>query len=158
MQTRPFIWRWLYHSLAGAKRENPAEDIHHLTDTCRPHIGTKILGLILLNPPYDFNSREVLRRINFDIRIMLVVLKENIVLRSVLLNQVTLKNQRLKVVVTQDDIKVINTGNHGPHLHRMVPRLMEVLAYPILEVNGFPDIDDFPLGLHEIASGTCGKL
>ena len=88
---------------------------------------------------------------------MLVVLEQDIVPRPVQFNQVALEDERLQLAVHQHDVEVVHLFDHRAHLGRVVSAVVKVLADPVFEVLGLADVDDFPVGLHQVAAGRIGQ-
>ena len=143
---------------AGTQREQPAQHIHHLAHAGCAHIGSKILRLILFHPPNQLNAGIILRRIDAQVGVMLIVLEQDIILRLMELDEVTFKNQGFQICVAQHDIKIIDSRNHSAYFDRMCLGMGEILADAVFEVDRFTDIDDPALAFHEITARTSRQF
>lgn len=79
------------------------------------------------------------------IAVALVVFKQNVILRGVLLDKATFKNERLKLAVRDDIFKIIDIINHSANLFGMVILRTEVLADSVLRAFALPIYIIFPL-------------
>ena len=82
---------------------------------------------------------------------MLVVPQHDVVMGTVLLNEVALQDEGLQLAVHQHIIEAFDMLHHGVHLG--LPRVpaAEILPDPVFQGNGLPYIDHRPLGiLHQV--------
>ena len=116
--------------------------------------GAIILGFILFPSACGKNPGKVLLHRHFDIRISLIILQHDIIMRAMLFDEGTLQNQSLHFRIGDNIFEFLNMGHHGTCLCRMVPTALEILAYPIPQVNGFSHIDNFSgFIFHQIYTG-----
>ena len=67
-------------------------------------------------------------------------------------DQVALEDQRLEVGFAQQDVKIVDVGDHRVHLRRM-DGITKITADPVLQVHSFSDVYDgaFPV-FHQVAA------
>ena len=80
---------------------------------------------------------------------MRIVHQHDVVARIMRLDEVHLKDEGLFLVMDDDEIKMVDMGDHGENLSAL--RAEEILGNPVLEVLRFSDVDDVIIGVfHEI--------
>ena len=77
-----------------------------------------------------------------DIAITLVILEQNVVLGGMRLDLAGFQHQRLKLALTDDNVKGVGVGDHLADLVIVGHALAEILAYPDAQALGLADIDD----------------
>ena len=141
--------------LAGTQREQPPQKFQAVLHRRSIGIGPKIPRPILHKPPGDKNPGESLLHGNFHIGIALVILEADIIVGTVLLDEVAFQNQSLHLGARHDGLEICNMGNHCPNLGSMVLATLEILPHPVLQHHSLAHIDDSALLiLHEINPGT----
>ena len=154
VQARALVHAGLDRHGAGAQRKQPAQHVEHLPHARRAHIRAKILSLILLHAAHQLHARIILCEIDFQIRIMLIILQKDVILRLMQLDQVAFQNQRFEVRIAEHDIKIIDPGDHRAHLDRVRLGVGKILADAVFKVDRLADVDDFPLAFHQVATRT----
>ena len=106
-------------------------------------IWAKILSLVL--PPLSgkHNPWILLIHRHFDVRIALVILHHSIVLRAVLLNQVTLQYQGFKLRISYYVFKMVYILNHPLYLWRVSVNALKILADSVFKAYRLTHIDNF---------------
>ena len=80
---------------------------------------------------------------------MRIVHEHDVVARIMRLDEVHLKDEGLFLVMDDDEIEMVDMGDHGENLTALWAE--EILGNPVLEVLRFSDVDDFIIGVfHEI--------
>ena len=122
-------------------------------------IWSKILSLILSPLSGEHNPWILLIHCHLDVRVTLIILHHGIVLRAVLLNQVTLQYQGFKLRVSYYVFKMVYIFNHPLYLRRMSVDALKILTDSIFKAYRLAHIDDFiELIVHNVDSGLCGQL
>ena len=122
-------------------------------------IWAKILSLVL--PPLSgkHNPWILLIHRHLDVRVTLIILHHGIVLRAVLLNQVTLQYQGFKLRVSYYVFKMIYVFNHPLYLGRMPVDALKVLADSVFKAYRLTHIDNFiELVVHNVDSRLPRQL
>ena len=71
-----------------------------------------------------------------------IVLEQDVVFGTVLLDERTLQHQRFKLAAHDDIIEVVDQCDHPPHLGGVVCLRAEILADAVFEFFRFADIND----------------
>ena len=80
---------------------------------------------------------------------MRIVHEHDVVARIMRLDEVHLEDEGLFLVMDDDEIEMVDMGDHGENLSALWAE--EVLGNPVLEVLRFSDVDDGIIGVfHEI--------
>ena len=158
MQTRALMHPRLDRHRARAQGEQPAQHVEHLAHARRAHVRAEILRLVLFHPAHQLHAGVILREVDFQIRVMLIVLEQDVVLRLMQLDEVTFQNQRFEIRIAEHDIKIVDPRHHRAHLDRVRLGMGEILADAVFEVDRLADIDDPALALHQIAARTGGQF
>ena len=80
---------------------------------------------------------------------MRIVHEHDVVARIMRLDEVHLKDEGLFLVMDDDEIKMVDMGDHGENLTALWAE--KILGNPVLEVLRFSDVDDVIIGVfHEI--------
>ena len=147
---------------AGAQGKYAAHRLDHLADRRRADVGPEVLHAVLGlgalgHAAGQFKPGEGLLQVDTQIRIMLVILEEDVVVGFVQLDEVALQAQGLQVGGAQEDVEIVNVGDHRGHLGGMLG-VTEIGAHPVFEVHRLADVDDRALRvLHEVAAGGFGQ-
>ena len=158
MQTRALMHPRLDRHRARAQGEQPAQHIEHLAHARRAHVRAEILRLVLFHPAHQLHAGVILREVDFQIRVMLIVLEQDVVLRLMQLDEVTFQNQRFEIRIAEHDIKIVDPRHHRAHLDRVRLGMGEILADAVFEVDRLANVDDPALALHQIAARTGGQF
>ena len=138
---------------AGGQSKHPVCLVHRLLNGVAAHIGTDIPGAVL-RLLMGHAQAGIGRRRYPDIVIALVVLEQNVVFGTVLLDERTLQHQRLKLAAHYDIVKMIHMRHHLAHLFGVVGIRAEILAHPIFQFFCLADINNAIGGiLHNIYAG-----
>ena len=80
---------------------------------------------------------------------MRIVHQHDVVARIMRLDEVHLKDEGLFLVMDDDEIEMVDMGDHGENLTALWAE--EILGNPVLEVLRFSDVNDFVASVfHEI--------
>ena len=80
---------------------------------------------------------------------MRIVHEHDVVARIMRLDEVHLKDEGLFLVMDDDEIEMVDMGDHGENLTALWAE--EILGNPVLEVLRFSDVDDLIISVfHEI--------
>ena len=133
--------------------------VDRVSDRLRAGKRSKILRLVLQHPAGKDDPRKRLVGRHFDERICLVIHEHSIILRTVLLDQITLQHQRLKLRIRHDILKAADMRHHLLDLDTLIPAALEILPDTILKADRLAHIDDVVLLImHDIDSGSPRKL
>ena len=81
-----------------------------------------------------------------------VIDAKDVVIRFVQFDQIAFQDQRFQVRLAQQHVKIVNVRDHCRHLGGM-RRIPEIAPHPVLQVDGFADVDDLTRGiLHQITA------
>ena len=138
--------------LAGADGEDLPDGVQHLADDGRAQVGAEIAHAVVFPLAADDHLREGLAEVDGQVRVLLVVLEQDVVVGAVELDEVALQHQRLDFAVHQHRVQIVDLLHHRPNLRRVVLRTLEVLAHAVFEVLGLAHVDDRPTGLHQVAA------
>ena len=86
---------------------------------------------------------------------MRIVHEHDVVTRIMRLDEVHLKDEGLFLVMDDDEIEMVDMGDHGENL--TVLRAEEVLGNPVLEVLRFSDVDDLIIGVFHKINARFGR-
>ena len=138
---------------AGADREDVPHGLDHLPDRVRADIRPEILRAVLLHPAAQLQPGKRLAQVNLQVGIVFVILEQDVVIRFVLLDQVAFQDQGFQVRFAQEDVEIVDMGDHGRYLRRM-GRVPEIAPDPVFQVHRLADVDDRPGSvLHQITAG-----
>ena len=98
------------------------------------------------DPAGQVNLRELVSRDAYP-RIGLGILQENVVFRPVLLYEIILKKQGVRLGIHHGILRVRNLGNQNPGLGREPLGRGEILGHPLVEILGLAHIYHNPLGV-----------
>ena len=133
----------LLREALGAARQQ--KGIHgrfrHLPRRKAGGVGADILCPVLLLLQGEGKARPVLPG-DADIAITLVILEQNVVLGGMRLDLAGFQHQRLKLALTDDNVKGVGVGDHLADLVIVGHALAEILAYPDAQALGLADIND----------------
>ena len=116
-----------------------------------PAVGAEILRAVIQNARSQLDHRIFLVQIDAQIRIALVILEQDVVLRHVALDERAFEHQRLKFRSGNNDVEMVDLGDHAPCLWRMGRGILKILADTVFELLGLADVDDRAgLVLHDI--------
>ena len=138
---------------AGAKRKHIPYGFNHLAYCVCADIRAKIFSTVPFHPAGDFQPRKRLTEIRFQVGIVLVVLKQYVVIRFMVFDQIAFEDQCFQVGFAQEDLKIVDVGDHGFHFGRMCG-IPEIAPDAVLEIDRLPDIDHRAVPvLHQVTSG-----
>ena len=113
--------------------------------------GSKIAGLIAGDAADHLHGGIVLRQIDAQVRIALVILQEDVVLGHVPLDERAFEHERLKFRPGDDGVEMVDLRDHLPRLRRVGGRILKILADPVFELLRLADVDDRAgLVLHQV--------
>ncbi len=145
--------------VAGQEREDLPQDVQSLVDSPGGGIRPKVARAILHHLAGDRHLGEWLSPVDLDIRIALVVLEPDVVLRPVLLDQVHLEDERLQLRADDDPLKINDIPYEPARLGVMTGIRMEVGADAVPQVDRLAHVDDRRLGiLHDVQPGLAGRV
>ena len=133
----------LLREALGAARQQ--KGIHgrfcHLPRRKAGGVRADILCPVLLLLQGEGKARPVLPG-DADIAITLVILEQNVVLGGMRLDLAGFQHQRLKLALTDDNVKGVGVGDHLADLVIVGHAFAEILAYPDAQALGLADIND----------------
>ena len=86
---------------------------------------------------------------------MRIVHEHDVVARIMRLDEVHLEDEGLFLVVDDDEIEMVDMGDHGENLTAL--RAEEILGNPVLEVLRFSDVDDFVTSVFHKINARFGR-
>ena len=142
---------------ARPQGEHAANCVDDLPNRRRADVWAEVLRAVLLHPPGEGQARERLFQVDAQVRIMLIVLEKDVVVRFMQLDEVAFEAQRFEVAVAQENVEVVDVGNHGGDFRRVL-RVAEVGADAVFEVDRLADVDNRAVFvLHQVAAGAFGQ-
>ena len=139
---------------ATAQPEPPFKKFNRHLGRHARRVGTKIdCAVILSDPAFCKGGKRVLH-IDADHHEALVVLPQRIVVRTELLDQLALSQDRLRLGLEHNNVKIGDRANQAPDLRlgrtfRVAP---EIALNPLAQRGGLSDIDNLPIPItHQIA-------
>ena len=142
---------------AGTDRENIPHSFDYLANSIGADIRSEIPCAVLLHFPAELQPWKRLPHINLQIGIVLVILQQDIVIGFMKLDQVAFQDQRFQVGLAQQDVKIIDMGNHRCHFGRM-GCITEIAPHPVFQVDRLAHIDNLACRvLHQVATGRVRK-
>ena len=140
---------------AGAQGEEPAQEFQALVHGRDVRVGAEVARSVLRHAVRQEDARVFLLHRDLDVRVALVVLEADVVVRAMLLDEVALEDQRLDLRVRHDDFKIRDVRDHCLDLRRVVLVVLEVLAHAVLEDDRLADVDDATRRvLHDVDAGA----
>ena len=133
------------HPVAGEIGEDAPEHIQGLVHCPDAGVGAKIARAVLDHLAGDGHLGEGIRPVNFDIRVAFIILEADVVMRAVLLDQVHLEDERFELGTHHDPFDVGDILHQLAGLEILVGALLEIGTHPVVQVDGFADIDDLSL-------------
>ena len=98
---------------------------------------------------------------HFDVGITLIILQTDVVLRAMLLDEVHLKDERLKFRPHYDPFNIGDVAHQAAGLAIVARIGVEITPHTVLQIDRLADVDDCPLGVAiDITArlgGQCGK-
>ena len=99
--------------VAGSDPEQSVRQRHRPPAERRRQVGPRIEVIVALDAARDQHPRERLTRRELEVRVVLVVPEEDVVLRSALLDQVILERERFHDRVGDDDLEALRFVEQG---------------------------------------------
>ena len=95
---------------------------------------------------------------DLDVGITFIVLETNVVLGAIFLDEVHLKDERLKFRADQNPLDIGYLPHQPPGFRVMAGIRVEVRPHAVLKVDGFTHINDGPVFIAvNITTRFCGK-
>ena len=145
----PIEWQLQF---AFANLEQSRRNILQLTDHARTHVGAVIQAAILLDRTAQEQPRERFVHRERQIRKMLVVLEQYVVLRRMLSDEICFQNKRFSFALRDDPLDVADIREH--ECRRTVAGMVaavKVARHAVLQDLCLPYVYNLPLGvLHDI--------
>ena len=117
------------------------------------------IALLPIEPPREHDPREILGQRDLEVRVRLVVAKEDVVARLVRLDEVVLEEDRFELVVRGDEVDRVDLVDERHRLASRAPFPTRYGVDPVLQVARFADVDDLALGvLVQIDAGAVGQF
>ena len=129
-------------AVTGQIGEDAAQHIQGLIDRPGGGVRTKITRAIFDHLPRDGDFGEWLVPVDLDVRIALVILEADVVFRAMLLDQVHLKDERLKLRADHDPFNIHDLAHEAAGLGIVAGIRVEVGADAVLQADGLADIND----------------
>ena len=104
------------------------------------NVGTEINCPVGFHTANNFNPGVILTKVNPEIRKVLIILQEDVILRHEFLDQVAFQRQCFHLAVHLNRFKIRNMRNHCPHFWRMVFGGLKILPDTVLQNLCFSDI------------------
>lgn len=121
-----------------SRRVNRVEKVDGFVGIGSVREGAEIEEALIVGPPSDLQKGVV--SLHRDVGIMGVIHHHDVVAGIVGLDQVHLEDESLLVGVDDDEVEMIDMGDHGEDLASLGTK--KILAHPFLEVLGLADVDD----------------
>jgi len=117
------------------------------------------IALFSIEPAREDDARKILRHRDLDVRIGLVVAKENVVARLVGLDEIVLEEDRLQLVVGRDEVDRFDFFNQRGAERIAITFADDVGSDAVAQVPRLPDVDHLTLGVFvHVNAGSVGKL
>ena len=143
---------------AAGQLERQPQRIDHMLRHEAAAEGTKVAGLVAGNAADHLHGGIVLRQIDAQIRVALVILQEDVVLGHVPLDERAFEHERLKFRPGDDGVEMVDLRDHLPRLRRMGGRILKILADTVFELLRLADVDDRAgLVLHQVHARLVGQ-
>ena len=156
LQARPRVSARQVHRARGdAKRL-----VDEMDDPVRKtggEIGTKVNRAVFRKAPGDVHARIFLERRVTDVRIRLVVAKQDVELRFVLLDQIVFEGQGFALVVHDDVIDVRDFAYQRASLRVEPPRLQEVRLDAVPQGARFAHVENISQRVLEQVDAGVGR-
>ena len=110
------------------------------------HIRAEIPRAILRRPRNDRKARIVLRRVQPDIRIALVVLQQNVVLGLIFFYHRIFEHERLELALGNDDVEGVDMADELARFGVQALGRLKIVRHTVAQQLGLADVDD-PAGL-----------
>ena len=139
------------HLTAGTQRKHAAQKLHRRMHRSGVGIGAVILRPVTALAARHEQSRKLLVHRHLKIGIGFVVLKADVIARTIFFNQVALQNQRFDLTRGNNCFNLGNLRHHRLDLRRVARQIAEVAAHAVLQHHGLADIDDLArIIMHQI--------
>ncbi len=119
--------------VAGAEAKDATEERDALPDGARVGVGPEVAVAILLGLAHQHQAGVLLGQSDTDVRVVLVVAQAHVESRAILLDQVALKDERLKLGICDDPIDVGNLAHETPDLRRVIGGGVEIGAHTVAQ-------------------------
>ena len=132
IQTGPILPQVSGKLLAAARqlqgqKDGPQYILGHSPAAIGAKIGRAIVGQLVNH----CNFWILLRHIQPQVWIALIVFQEDVVLRQIPLDEGALQNQGFKLRRCNNDVKMVNFRHHCPGFRCMGRRILKILAHPV---------------------------
>ena len=128
-----------------AKRVHGAQEPQRATHALGARERSEVLGAVALDLANESKSREVVRAVDANEQVGLVVLEPQVVGRLVLLDERVLEQQGLFGRAGRDHVHVGRTTHEQPHEEATVAALAEVAAGAAAQIGRLADVEHAPL-------------
>ncbi len=145
--------------VARAHREQTLHDIERAAHRADVRVRAEVLAPVVDQPARDQHARERLGDRDLDVRVRLVVAQRDVVLRPMLLDEIGLEDQRVRLARHHDRIEV-RRGDHQ-RLRLDAPGVVggDVVAHARPQPLGLPDVQNRPVRVApEIHAGRLGQV
>ena len=137
---------------AGANGENAPHRVQRVAHHIRAKIGAEVFRAIVRHAPHNGHARKRLLHIHAQIRIVLIVLKQDVIKRFVPLDQIAFQREGFHLAIHEHQFKVVHPCDHRAYLLRMIGGRLKILPHAIFEVFRLADINHLSAAFHNIAA------
>src|SRR6266849_2639553 len=117
------------------------------------------VALLAIDTPRENDARKIFGHRDLEVRVGLVVAKEDVVARLMRFDQIVLEHDRLELVVGRDEIDSVDLLHQRGSERIAIALAHHVRAGTVAQIPRLPDVDHLSLGvLVQIDAGTIGKL
>ncbi len=142
------------HAVTGQIGEGFTERLQRVLHCPHRHVGTEIAAAVVDHPArrLDFGERVLPR--DADVRVLLVILEADVVVRAVALDQRLFEDQRLDLVLLDDEVDVADVLAQLHGFEAALGAGVEVATHAIPQPLRLADVDNLAaLVLHQVDAG-----
>jgi len=128
-----------------------------MMDAADRGIGAKIAAAVILRPAGHQKTGKILIHCLAQIRIMLIIPHQDIVMRRISLDQIGFQNQGFRLAAHNHSIKIRDMLHQSLGFRIMIPT--EIRANPVFQVHGLSHIDNASLLVfHQVTARRIRQL
>ena len=136
---------------AGGQLEGGTESGEKAPCLVAAAVGAEVPGAVLNDLVHQGKTGIGSLYVQADVRVALVILQKDVVMRLVAFNEGVFQHQGLELAVGHDHIKVVDGGDHGPGLLGVGGQVGKILRDPVFQGLGLAHVDDLVvLVLHDV--------
>ena len=143
--------------IAGQIRENASEGIQGLVDGPGRRVGAEVSRAVITHLARHRHLGVRFGPMDLDVRIALVILEADVVLRPMLLDQIHLEDQRFQLRSHEDPFDVRNLPHQTPRLGILARIGVKVRPDAVPQADGLADVDDCPPGRSSSGSSPAWR-